>query len=157
MNDLNPLDTETPTLRLTLKGRVMSVDLGEKRIGIAVSDATRTIAKSYLVLKRKSRHDDFSRIQAIITEQKITLLVMGLPIPLNGVEGKQAAWVRHYTAELSQNISVPVEFWDESLSTVQAEDALRAQGLRNKKIKEKIDATAAAVFLQSYLNAQRQV
>lgn len=138
---------------LTVKGRVMAIDLGEKRIGVAVSDPTRTVASAHSVLKRKSRRQDFERIGRLIQQEEVTLLVMGLPIPLGGVEGQRAAWVRDYTADLKQHVSVPVEFWDESLSTKQAEASLRARGKRGKQIKERIDAVAAAFILQDYLNA----
>ena len=72
----------------------MALDLGEKRIGVAVSDDTGTIAKAHAVLSRKSRREDFQRYAKIIDDQKATLLVMGLPVPLSGVEGQRAAWVR---------------------------------------------------------------
>lgn len=131
----------------------MAIDLGEKRIGVAVSDATRTIAKAYGVLTRKSRQEDFRRYAAIIAEQHVTLLVMGLPIPLSGVEGQRAAWVRNYTADLGDHIDTPIEFWDESFSTKQAEASLRARGKRGKQVKERVDAVAAAFILQDYLDA----
>lgn len=134
----------------------MALDLGEKRIGVAISDVTRTIAKAYGVLSRKSRKEDFQRYANIIAEQKATLLIMGLPIPLSGVEGQRAAWVRDYTAELAQHIPIPVEFWDESFSTKQAEASLRARGRRGKKVKERVDEVAAAFILQDYLDAHAE-
>ncbi|MBE2201051.1 MAG: Holliday junction resolvase RuvX [Anaerolinea sp.] len=140
---------------LTIKGRILALDLGEKRIGVAVSDATRTIARSLTVLPRKSRREDHERIARIIAEQQANLLVVGLPIPLNGVEGEKAAWVRDYTAELQQHIPIPVVFWDEALTTVQAYDSLRQRGKRAKQAKERIDAVAAAFILQSYLDGER--
>ena len=138
------------------KGKVMALDLGEKRIGVAICDVTRTIAKSYAVLSRKSRKEDFERYANIIADQQITLLVMGLPIPLSGLEGQRAAWVRDYTAELAQHIDIPIDFWDESFSTKRAEASLRARGQRGKKIKQRVDAVAAAFILQGYLDAQSQ-
>ena len=138
------------------KGKVIAIDLGEKRIGVAVSDDTRTIAKAYTVLSRKSRREDFQRYANIITEQKAALLVMGLPVPLSGVEGQRAAWVRDYTAELAHYIDIPIEFWDESFSTKRAEASLRARGQRGKKVKERVDAVAAAFILQDYLDAHAQ-
>jgi len=134
----------------------MALDLGEKRIGVAVCDATRTIAKAYGVLGRKSRQEDFQRYADIIIQEEVTLLVMGLPVPLSGVEGQRAAWVRDYTAELARYIDVPIEFWDESFSTKQAQASLRARGKRGKKVKERVDAVAAAFILQNYLDAHAQ-
>ncbi|MCA9962494.1 MAG: Holliday junction resolvase RuvX [Anaerolineales bacterium] len=139
---------------LTVKGRVLALDLGEKRIGVAVSDATRTIAKSLTILTRKSRREDYERIAQFVAEQQANLLVVGLPVPLNGVEGEKAAWVRDYTAELQQHISIPIAFWDEAMTTVQAYDSMRQRGKRAKQAKTRIDAVAAAFILQSYLDAQ---
>lgn len=137
------------------KGKIMALDLGEKRIGVALSDESRIIASSYAVLTRKSRREDFQRYAAIIAEQNVALLVMGLPVPLSGVEGQRAAWVRDYTEELRQHVAIPIAYWDESFSTKQAEASLRARGQRGKKIKQRVDAVAAAFILQDYLDAHR--
>lgn len=138
------------------KGKLMALDMGEKRIGVAISDESRTIAKAFTVLSRKSRKEDFQRYANIIADQRITLLVMGLPVPLSGVEGQRAAWVRDYTAELAQYIEIPIEYWDESFSTKRAEASLRARGQRGKKIKERVDAVAAAFILQDYMDARAE-
>ena len=140
---------------MELKGRVMAIDLGEKRIGIAISDPLRMVAKGHSVIKRKSRREDFARYQQLVVEQKITLVVMGLPVPLSGVEGAKAAWVRDYTAELQTHLTVPIVLWDEALTTKRAEESLRAQGRKLKKIKQRVDAVAAAFILQDYLEANQ--
>jgi putative holliday junction resolvase len=140
-------------MSLEVQGRVMAIDLGEKRIGVAISDPTRTVAKAYGVLRRKSRREDFARYAHIIAEQQVALLVMGLPVPLSGVEGDRAAWVRDYTAELQQHLDIPVTFWDEALSTQRAEESLRARGAGRKQAKQRLDAVAAAFILQDYLDA----
>jgi putative holliday junction resolvase len=139
----------------TLGGKVMALDLGDKRIGVAISDATRTIASPHSVINRRSRVEDVERYIRLIDEQNITLIVVGLPVPLSGIEGQHTTWVRDYAANLSQYTDVPVIFWDESLTTREAEAALRAQGRRGKQIKQRVDAVAAALILQSYLDAQR--
>lgn len=136
-------------------GKVMALDLGDVRIGVAVSDATRTIAKAYQVIKRKSRDEDFARYQTIIDEQKITLLVVGLPIRLDGSDSPQTEWVRDYAAELADTVSVPVVLRDEALTTVEAEDSLRQRGIRGKKARQQVDAVAAAMILQSFLDEGR--
>ncbi len=134
----------------------MALDLGEKRIGVALSDPTRTIASPHSVIHRKSRAEDAARYAQIIAERGITLLVIGLPITLGGEEGQRAAWVRDYAATLAEQLSVPIDFWDESLTTKDAEASLRAQGRRGKKLKAQLDAVAAALILQSWLDAQRE-
>lgn len=134
------------------KGKVLAIDLGEKRIGLAISDETRTIAAGYDVIKRKSRKEDFARYAAIALDQDITLIIMGLPITLSGAEGQRAAWVRDYTAELQEHLDIPIEFWDERFSTKQAEASLRARGKRGKRLRERVDAVAAAFILQDFLD-----
>ena len=142
--------------RFTIKGRVMALDLGEKRIGVAISDPTRTIAQSYSVVKRTSRKADYAEYGRIITKEQINLLIVGLPLTLAGEESQKSAWVRHYTAEMGEHIDVPIQFWDEALTTVKAADSLRARGKRGKKARERIDAVAAAFILQNYLDANEQ-
>lgn len=132
----------------------MALDLGEKRIGVAISDPTRTIASPHGVIKRTSRVNDFDQYARLIAEKAITLLVVGLPITLGGEEGQRATWVRDYANDLGNHIDTPMEFWDESLTTVNATAALQAQGRHGRKLKERVDAVAATLILQSYLDAQ---
>lgn len=136
-----------------MKGRVMALDVGSKRIGIAISDATRTIAGSYGVIQRKSRREDFACYQQIVAEQAIQLLVVGLPTKHDGSDSQTAVWIRDYIDDLSRFIDVPIEFWDESYTTVQAEASLALRGKRGKTVKQRVDAVAAAFILQSYLDA----
>ncbi len=131
----------------------MALDLGSVRVGVAVSDETRLIAQSYGVIKRQSREEDFARYGRIIAEQKIALLVIGLPTKADGSDSDTAVWIRDYAADLQQHIDVPIEFWDESYSNVKAEESLRLRGKRGKKARQRVDAVAAAFILQSYLDA----
>ena len=137
-----------------VKGRVLGLDLGEKRIGVAVSDATRTIATTLTVIKRTSRQDDFAQIGRLIAEQQANLVVVGLPVMLDGHEGEKAAWVRDYAAALHQQLHIPVAFTDEAFTTVQAENSLRARGQKGRKIRQNVDAVAATLILQAYLDMQ---
>jgi putative holliday junction resolvase len=136
------------------RGRVLALDLGEKRIGVAISDETRTIARSHSVFKRTSRLADFEKIGRIIDEEGVTLVVVGLPVHLDGREGQKAAWVRDYTAALANHLNVTTDFWDEALTTVNAQESMRQRGQSRKKQRQWIDAVAAAFILQSYLDAQ---
>ena len=137
-------------------GRILAIDLGEKRIGLALSDTLRMVAKAHSVIQRKSRREDFAQYQQIIAEQEITLVVVGLPVPLSGIEGDKAAWARSYAAELQTHLSIPVVLWDEAFTSQRAEESLRAQGRKLKKIKERVDAVAAAFILQDYLEANQE-
>lgn len=135
------------------KGRVMALDVGSKRIGIAISDATRTIAGSYGVMQRQSRQEDYARYRQIMAEQDVTLLVVGLPTRSDGSDSDMATWIRDYATAFGQTTNIPIEFWDESFTTRQAEESLALRGQRGKKAKARVDAVAAAFILQSYLDA----
>jgi putative Holliday junction resolvase len=130
--------------------RLMALDIGERRIGIAVSDSG-IFARPHTVLHRKSRKEDFARLARLIEEMEVERLIIGLPYSLSGTEkiGPQARRVQRYAEALRQVIATPCEYFDESYSTVDAEQYLAAAG----KKKVPIDAAAAAVILQSYLDA----
>lgn len=135
--------------------KILALDLGDKRIGVAASDETCTIARSLAVLNRASRLADFEKISQIVDEQGVNLLVVGLPIESDGTEGARAAWTRDYTAALSAHLGLPAEFWDESFTTVEAEDSLRARGIHGRKRRQRVDVVAAAFILQNYLDAHK--
>lgn len=135
--------------------RILALDLGEKRLGVAVSDETRTVARSVTVFERSSRLADFERIRQVVDEYGVNLLIVGLPILVSGEEGDKAAWVRDYAGELERNLGVEIKFWDESYTTVQAEASLRERGIHGRRRRKRVDAVAAAFILQSYLDAQR--
>lgn len=136
--------------------RILALDLGEKRLGVAVSDETRTIARSVTVLERRSRLADFERIRQIVDEYGANLLIVGLPLLASGEEGDKAAWIRDYAGELERSVGVEIRFWDESYSTVQAEASLRERGIHGRRRRKRVDAAAAAFILQSYLDAQSE-
>jgi putative Holliday junction resolvase len=149
---MNDEETGVTHNDFAIKGRVLALDLGEKRIGVAVSDATRTIATALAVIQRTSRAADFAAIGRFLAEQRANLLVVGLPIMLDGTEGEKAAWVRDYAADLGQHVHAPIVFTDEAFTTVQAENSLRARGQKGRKIRQNVDAVAATLILQAYLD-----
>lgn len=135
------------------EGQILALDLGDKRIGVAVSDQTNQIARSLQVIKRGSRQDDFQKILTVVSELNIRLIVVGLPVLSSGKEGSRAAWARDYAADLAKQIGLDVVLWDESLSTVDAEASMRTRGILGKRRRQRVDAVAAAFILQSYLDA----
>jgi len=140
-----------------MEGRVLALDLGEKRIGVAISDETRTIARPVAVLKRQSRSEDFDRINKIVDEHAVSLLLVGLPLLASGEEGEKAAWMRDYASDLQRELGLALRYWDESFTTVEAEASLRERGIRGRRGRQRIDAVAAAFILQSYLDALSEV
>ena len=133
--------------------RLLGLDIGGRRIGVAVSDEMGTIASPVAMIARQS--DVAGQLRELVARYNAAKLIAGLPVGLSGREGPQAAEVRAYTDALALEVGVPVEYWDERLSTSIAEQSLIAQGTRRNKRKERVDAVAAAVILQSYLENQR--
>ena len=131
--------------------RYMALDLGNQRIGIALSDTLGMIARPLKVIKRTSRINDFTIYKGLIAEYKVQAVIVGLPLNMDGTEGKQAKWVRDYTAAFSELVDVTITLWDERLTTVEARDIIQASGRQPGK--DNIDAVAAAVILQTYLDA----
>jgi putative Holliday junction resolvase len=133
-------------------GRVLGLDVGEKRVGVALSDETRTLARPWFTLTRASKQADFARLATACAEQQIETIVIGLPKTLRNEEGPQARRVRRYAAELQAALNLPIEFWDERFSSLEAQERL-ASSSRKPRAKGEIDSAAAAIILQGYLDA----
>jgi putative Holliday junction resolvase len=133
--------------------RVLALDLGSKRIGVAVSDLTGTVASPLTVLWRsRSRRHDHERIAALVRDEEAELVVVGLPISLSGAEGPAARAARTEAETLATLVAVPLETFDERLTTVTAERALAEAGVRGRARRQVVDKVAAAVILQSFLD-----
>lgn len=134
--------------------RVLALDVGSKRIGVAISDPTGFLASPLTVIERRDLRSDFERIAKLLRQEGAERVVVGLPLSLSGDVGPQALVVLEFKEALEKALDVSVETWDERFSTVGAQEALRAQGVRARKQRERIDAAAAAFILQGYLDAQ---
>ena len=135
--------------------RALGIDLGEKRIGIAVSDSNGKVATPIQVLVRsKSAKQDHNKINELVNEWEAEIVVVGMPYSLNGSKGSAARLVEKEVEKLSDSISVPVTIYDERLTTVMAAKELDVQGLNSKKQRGVIDQVAASVILQSWLDDQ---
>ncbi len=135
--------------------RTLALDLGERRIGVAVGDPTGTVARPVTAIIRVSRQQDLDAIIGLVDEYQAELVIVGLPLSLDGTEGPQAKQTRRYAELLAEHLDVPIEFWDERYSSVRAQEILRGKKgkRRRRQTRGDVDATAAAVFLQSYLDA----
>ncbi len=135
--------------------RVLGLDLGTKRIGVAVSDRSGTIASPLVVLERgRSRAADHARIAELVSAEEAERVVVGLPISLSGADGPAARAARKEAAALATVVGVPVETHDERLTTVTAERRLAERGVRGQRRRAVVDKAAAAVILQSWLDAR---
>ena len=112
-------------------GRLLALDVGEKRVGVALCDETQTLARPLLTLNRASKKEDFARLAALCHEHAIEKVIVGLPKTLRGEEGPQAQRVRRYAAELQAALNLPIEFWDERFSSVEAHDRMAASSAQS--------------------------
>ena len=135
--------------------RAVGIDLGEKRIGVAISDSSGSLATPYEVVTRTgSRDQDHRRIRAIVEEVEAEILVVGLPLSLDGSEGKAAQGARKEAEAIRQTISIPIELHDERFTTVEAERILKEQGLDAAERRKVVDKVAAAILLQAWMEGR---
>ena len=136
--------------------RALGVDLGSKRIGIAVSDPSGTIASPLTVVHRSnSRRRDLDEIARIATDEDVDTIVVGLPLTMRGEVGQAAEAAIAEAARLATVVGVPVETHDERLTTVTAERSMIDAGMRGHERRRVVDKVAAAVMLQSWLDSRR--
>lgn len=137
--------------------RIMGLDFGDKRIGVAVSDPLGWTAQGITVLKRKaSLAADMAQIRELAAKYEVGRIVLGLPRNMDGSSGIQADKVKAFAAELSARLKVPVEFWDERLTTKAADKLLIGADLSRARRRKVIDKMAASMILQGYLDFQGQ-
>ncbi|MCW2698539.1 MAG: yqgF, partial [Blastococcus sp.] len=137
-------------------GRVLGVDVGTVRVGVALSDPTGTLASPLETLRRAKNMSDLDRLAALVMEHEVAEVVVGEPVHLSGASGASAADAANYAQELADRIpDVPVNLIDERLSTVTAANHLREGGIDSRKQRRVIDQAAAVVILQQFLDSRR--
>ena len=136
--------------------RTLGLDVGESRIGVAVSDPTGTIVNPLAAISRVNLEDDLSAVTRLAEEREAEAIVVGLPISLNGRMGPQARRIQEFIRSLSGQSPVPVHAQDERFSTVEAERLLREGGRAPSREKGLRDSAAACVILQAYLDGRRE-
>lgn len=131
--------------------RVMAIDYGDARTGVAISDATGTLAGFTAVLPSRNKSALLERLAALAAEHRAEELVLGLPRNMDGTEGPRAALCREFAGELEQATGLAPVLWDERRSTIEAHQILHAGGKREKQHKKTVDAVAASLILEGYL------
>ncbi|BCV18928.1 Holliday junction resolvase RuvX [Leptogranulimonas caecicola] len=134
--------------------RYLALDIGEKRVGIAASDVTGTVASPVCVLPAQEVRAQARSFRRILEDHEPDVLVCGHPLTLSGEEGPQAARIEGEARAIAQACGLPLEFADERLSSREAKRILREQGLSEKSMRGKVDMVAASLFLQSHLDAK---
>lgn len=136
-----------------LPGRVAGIDYGTVRVGIALSDARRSIASPYENYTRRGPQQDAQRFRRLVDEEGVALLVVGLPVHLDGHESRLSTEAREFGRWLTQVTGVPVEFFDERFTSNQAEQFLLAADMTRKRRKKRRDMLAAQIMLAAYLES----
>jgi putative holliday junction resolvase len=136
-------------------GRVLALDLGKRRIGLALSDELGITAQGLETLERSNIREDLARLAQLAKDKNVTLILMGNPLHMSGREGRQTEYTRDFAARLHAATGLPVEFRDERLTTVEAERVLRQSGISIQKRAKAVDRLAAVILLESYLDSRR--
>jgi putative Holliday junction resolvase len=137
-----------------IQSRVLALDLGKKRIGMALSDELGVTAQGLETLERSNIREDLARISQLAADKNVALILMGNPLHMSGREGRQAEYARDFGERLRAASGIPVEFWDERLTTVAAQRVLRESGISIEKRAKAVDRLAAVILLESYLDSR---
>jgi putative Holliday junction resolvase len=132
-------------------GRILALDVGKRRIGLAISDPLGITAQGLETLQRVNIRDDLAALQRIVSEREVSLLLVGNPLHMSGRESRQAEYTKEFAGRLTEKTGVAVEFWDERLTSVQANRVLRESGMSIEKRAAAVDRLAAVLLLESYL------
>jgi putative Holliday junction resolvase len=138
-----------------MNGKILAVDPGDKRIGIAISDQTQTIANPLMVIKHVARMIDAAQIAQIAVEQEAVTIIVGCPYDIDGLSGPQARKSEHMAEAIRTQTDLPVELWDEFGSTQEARAARISMGVKRSKRAGHLDDLAATIILQSFLDSKR--
>ena len=133
--------------------RILALDLGKRRIGLAISDPLRITAQGLPNLVRTRIRDDLDALEQLVREREVGLILLGNPINMRGTEGRQSGWVREFADAISKRTGVPVKLWDERLTSVEAGRVLRESGISIEKRAAAVDRLSAVILLQSYLDS----
>ena len=134
--------------------RILAIDYGERRIGVAVCDELGMTAQGVATITRKNREADLAAIADLVRRYGVERVVVGYPLRLDGSEGIQCEKINRFIRRLEARLSLPVTRWDETLSTCEAEELLRQGGVPPEKRRGVVDRIAASIILQRYLDAQ---
>jgi putative holliday junction resolvase len=136
--------------------RIMAIDLGEQRIGLALSDPTGNIAGGFRTIRRGLRDEEMAALGAVVAAEDVGRIIVGMPIGMNGQPGVQAELTRRWVVVLQRHMAVPVEVLDERLTSVQAHRSLDSMGVKRRQHRQHVDEVAATLLLQGYLDSRRK-
>jgi putative Holliday junction resolvase len=136
-------------------GRILGLDVGSRRIGIAVSDPLGITAQGLETLQRRNKRQDFAALERLIREYAVREIVVGLPLRMSGAEGTQSGRMQEFAADLRKKFRLPVHLWDERLTSAEANRLLRETELSIEKRAKAVDRMAAVLILSSWMEGNR--
>ncbi len=139
---------------MEVSGRILAIDYGSRRMGLAVSDALGITAQGLETLQRKNNRADFGRLERTIREYQVREIVLGNPLRMSGQEGAQSQKVAEFAEQLRQKFKLPVQLWDERLTSAEANRLLREAEVSTQKRAQAVDRMAAVLILQSFMQAR---
>jgi putative Holliday junction resolvase len=143
-----------PTNANPRKGRILALDLGKKRIGLALSDPLGITAQGLPTLQRVNIRTDLAALDRLATEYDVGLILLGLPLHMSGDEGRQSGYAREFGERLAEWTGREVRLWDERLTTVEAQRVLKSSGISTQKRARAVDQLSAQILLDSFLNLE---
>lgn len=135
-------------------GRILAIDYGARRMGLAVSDPLGITAQGLETLERKNKRTDFARLESVLREYEVREIVLGLPLRMSGETGAQSLKVAEFAESLRRRFQLPVHLWDERLTSAEANRLLREAEVSSRKRAQAVDRMAAVLILQSFLAAR---
>jgi putative Holliday junction resolvase len=136
--------------------RILALDFGRRRIGMAVTDDLGLTAQGLATFERTTIRDDLRRLAELVAERNVSLILMGDPLHMSGKPGRQSEHVREFAGRLAERTRLPVKFWDERWTTVAAQRVLRESGISSRKRAKAVDRLSAVLLLENYLEWRSQ-
>jgi putative holliday junction resolvase len=141
----------------SVPGRVLGLDVGSRRIGLAISDPLGITAQGLETLQRQNKRTDFAALEAVIVQYAVKEIVIGLPLRMSGAAGTQSTKMQEFAEELRKRFRLPVHLWDERLTSAEANRLLRETELSIEKRAKAVDRMAAVLILQGWMESQRRL
>jgi putative pre-16S rRNA nuclease len=138
-----------------LTGRILAMDVGKKRIGLAITDELGITAQGLPTFQRVRIRDDLKNLAELAEDRGVALILIGKPLHMSGDDSRQSAYTEEFGERLRQQTALPVVYWDERLTTVEAERVLREGGATLEQRKKAVDKLSAVLLLESFLDARR--
>lgn len=151
--DAAPNDANSSAL--PRQDRILAIDLGTRRIGLAVSDPLGITAQGLPTLERRNQEQVLAHVQSLVQDYEVSLILVGNPLNMNGTESRQSEKARAFAGELERHLNLPALLWDERLTTVEAQRVLQVSGWQKKRQPQVVDRLAAVLLLQNFLDSRR--